>query len=574
MIIQVLKPEVAAKIAAGEVVERPASAVKELIENSLDAGATQVSVDVQRGGLETIRVVDNGVGIPSEEVESAFLRHSTSKITSAEDLAQIKTLGFRGEALPSIAAVAEVELVTRTAEEIAGTQVTVKHGSTTGQGPTSRPMGTTITVRRLFRNVPARLKFMKSPATENGRISGLVGRYSLAYPEVRFGVTIDGRPSFSSPGTGVLRDALASVYGPETAEAMLSVEGEMEGVGSVEGYVGPPAISRAQRGYITLFVNHRWFQSRRLTYAVDEAYQGLLMVGRHPIAMLDITMPLEDVDVNVHPAKSEVRFRWEGDVFTLVQRAVRRALVELSPVPAVKLQPGHKAESSPQSIPPRQPLGSDLLGWAKGPRTDSRDEQPALAITPMAALPILRVVGQVSNTYIVAEGPNGMYLIDQHTAHERVLFERAQRELQERGVQSQGMLSPATVEVTPMQEEVLKLRGDLMQQHGFAFETFGERSYILRSVPASLAERSPSQTFLDILDSLAEGDGDESWETRIASSIACHSAVRAGDTLEQDQMEELVRLLEGAKSPHTCPHGRPTMIHLSSTHLDKEFGRR
>ncbi len=574
MTIQVLKPEVAAKIAAGEVVERPASVVKGLIENSLDAGATQVSVEVQRGGLELIRVVDNGIGIPSEEVETAFLRHATSKVNSAQDLDRIQTLGFRGEALPSIVAVAQVELVTRTVEEVAGTRIAVQHSSLKGRGPASRPVGTTVTVRRLFRNVPARLKFMKSPAAENGRISSLVGRYSLAYPGVRFNLTIDGRSSFSSPGTGDLREALARVYGPDRAEAMLQIEWEVEGVGRVKGFVGPPAISRARRGYITLFVNHRWIQDRRLTYAVEEAYQGLLMVGRHPIAVLELTLPLEDVDVNVHPTKSEVRFRRERDVFALVQRTVREALVELSPIPAVKLERGPHTLASPQAPAGRQPLGSDLLGWAKGPRRDSGEEKLDSAITPMAALPILRVVGQVSNTYIVAVGPEGMYLIDQHTAHERVLFERVQREHQERGVQAQGMLSPATVELTPMQEEVLKTRMDLMQQYGFAVEPFGERSYILRAVPPSLAERSPPRAFLDILDALAEGEGDESWETRLASSIACHSAVRSGDTLDQGEMEELVRLLEGATNPHTCPHGRPTMIHLSSANLDREFGRR
>ena len=569
--IQVLTVEVAAKIAAGEVVERPVSVVKELIENSLDAGATQIVVEVGGGGLGLIRVVDNGAGIPADEVETAFLRHATSKITSAGDLDRIQTLGFRGEALPSIVAVSEVELVTCTSEEMAGTRITVNRGTVAGRESTSRPAGTTVTVQRLFQNVPARLKFMKSSAAENGRISNLVGRYSLAYPGVRFSLTMDGRPSFSSLGTGVLRDAMARVYSPETAEAMLEVKGETAGVGTVIGFVSPPAISRAQGRYVTFYVNHRWIQDRRLTYAVEEAYQGFLMVGRHPIAVLDVTLPLEEVDVNVHPTKNEVRFRREREVFALVQRSVRETLVELSPVSTVNVDPSPLL--SPASRP-RQPLASDLAGWAKGPRPDAVEEKHATSITPMSALPILRVVGQMSNTYIVAEGPDGMYLIDQHTAHERVLFERVQRQRQEKGVQPQGMLSPVTVELTPPQEEVLKPRETMLMQYGFVFEPFGERSYILRAVPASLAERSPERAFLDILDSLAESEGDRGWEMKIASSLACHSAVRAGDTLGQEEMEELVRLLEGAVNPHTCPHGRPTMVHLSSIHLEREFGRR
>ncbi|MFQ5873689.1 MAG: DNA mismatch repair endonuclease MutL [Dehalococcoidia bacterium] len=571
MSIQVLTTEVAAKIAAGEVVERPASVVKELMENSLDADATQISVEVRRGGLELIRVVDNGHGIAAEDVEKAFLRHATSKIASARDLDRIQTLGFRGEALPSIAAVSQVEKVTRVAEEVAGTRVEFRYGSAAGRESTSRPVGTTVSVRHLFQNVPARLKFVKSPATENGRISSLVSRFSLAYPSVRFNLIIDGRQTFSSPGTGVPRDTLARVYGPETAEAMQELESEVEGVGRVSGFVGPPATSRAQRRYITLFVNRRWVQDRRLSYAVEEAYQGLLMVGRYPIAVLDITLPVEDIDVNVHPTKSEVRLRRGHDVFSLVQRAVREALVELTPVPAVMPRP----VSVQSSLTPRsQPLGSDLAGWARGPSQAQAEEKSTPAVTPMKALPILRIVGQVSDTYIVTEGPDGMYLVDQHAAHERVLFERVERERRESRVQVQGMLSPATIELTPSQEEALKPREDLLREHGFSFEPFGERSYILRAVPASLSDRNPDRAFLDILDSLMEDEKEEDRDTRIATSIACHSAVRAGDTLEREEMEELVRLLEGTGNPHTCPHGRPTMIHLSSTILEKGFGRR
>ena len=572
MTIQVLSVDLAAKIAAGEVIERPASVVKELAENSLDAGATQISVEVERGGLDLVRLTDNGRGIPPDEVETAFLRHATSKLSSAEELDRIHTLGFRGEALPSIASVSLVEIVTRVEEGTAATRLELRHGRVTNKEPTGRPTGTTVSVSNLFQNVPARLKFIKAPSTENGRISGLVSRFSLAYPEVRFNLTLDGRQTFSSTGDGDLRVALSRVYGAETAEAMIKIERSEEGVGKATGFVGPPSVSRAQRRYVTLFVNRRWVQDRRLNYAIEEAYQGLLMVGRYPIAVLDLSIPAEEIDVNVHPAKSEVRFRRERDVFSLVQRAVREALVETSPVSTL-----HPSAATPtgSTHPPSRPLGSDLLGWARGPRNVQPEETPSPPpLPPAEVLPILRVVGQVSDTYIVTEGPDGMYLVDQHAAHERVLFERVQRERKDHTVHAQGMLDPSTVELTPSQEAALTPQADLLKDFGFNLEPFGPRSYILRAVPASLAGKEPGRAFLDIVDSLLDGSESDSWEVRIASSIACHSAVRAGDTLEREEMDKLVHMLEGAVNPHTCPHGRPTMIHLSSDSLEKGFGRR
>lgn len=578
MTIQVLSTDVAAKIAAGEVVERPASVVKELVENSLDAGATQITIEGERGGLGLVKVTDNGRGIASNDVETAFLRHATSKISSAEELGRIHTLGFRGEALPSIAAVSQVEMITRVEDELAATRLELRHGQVIRKETTSRPPGTSVSVRNLFQNVPARLKFMKSPSTENGRIGGLVSRFSLAYPAVRFALTIDGRQTFSSTGDGDLRVALSRVYGAETAEAMIEIDRSDNGVGEASGFVGPPDVSRAQRRYITLFVNRRWVQDRRLNYAIEEAYQGLLMVGRYPIAVVNLTIPAEDLDVNVHPTKSEVRFRKEREVFSLVQRSVREALVEMSPAPAIR--PSASAASSslvtPSHSPPfSQPLGSDLLGWARGPSRVQPEETPTPPPLPSTeVLPILRVVGQVSDTYIVTEGPDGMYLVDQHAAHERVLFERVQRERKDRTIHAQGMLAPETVELTPSQEEALIPQTDLLKEYGFDLEPFGERSYILRAVPASLADKRPVRAFLDIVDSLLDGNQNDSWESRIASSIACHSAVRAGDTLEREEMDRLVQMLEGAANPHTCPHGRPTMIHLSSDSLEKGFGRR
>ena len=335
MPIRVLPHEVAARIAAGEVVERPASAVKELVENALDAGATTVRVEVKAGGLDGVRVVDNGCGIPASDVASLFQRHATSKLTAAEDLQSIETLGFRGEALYSLAAVAMVSVLTRTPDSDAATFVEAANGRIIRQEPRGGPVGTTVAVEELFDQVPARKKFLRSPRSELSRVNAVITNYALAYPDVRFTLTADGRTPFTSPGGGDLREAAAAVYGREAAQAFLAVETpESNGIG-VTGLLSPPASTRANRSGITLFVNRRPVQSRALTFAVSEAYHGLLPSDRYPVAFLLIDVPPHDVDVNVHPTKAEVRFRREGDVFAALQKAVRETVIAVAPVPEI-----------------------------------------------------------------------------------------------------------------------------------------------------------------------------------------------------------------------------------------------
>ena len=337
MPIRVLASDVVSKIAAGEVVERPASVVKELVENSLDADATQISVEVRGGGVNLIRVIDNGTGIPPDEVTVAFQRYATSKIGDLGDLDAISSLGFRGEALPSIAAVAEVEVMTRTAEELAGIYLSLKNGVVVKTGKRASPQGTTVTVRHLFQNVPARLKFLKSNTTESSRISNLVSQYSLAFPEVRFSLFHDGRTALQTVGNGALRDVMVKVYGLETAGAMIAVG---EGNYPVWGFVSPPHLARSSRGHLSFFINRRWVQSGLLSRATEDAYRGLLMTGKHPIAVINISLPPKDIDVNVHPSKAEVKFRDEHDLFTTVQRSVRAALVKEMTVPQGHRHPG------------------------------------------------------------------------------------------------------------------------------------------------------------------------------------------------------------------------------------------
>ena len=571
MPIRVLSPQLAARIAAGEVVERPASVVKELVDNSLDAGATAVSVEIRGGGLELIRVVDNGSGIPAEEAKLAFLRFATSKLPLEGSLDAITTLGFRGEALPSIAAVSNVSLVTRPADQPAGTIVEVAGGEVVSAGPQGSPPGASIAVRNLFQNVPARLKFLKSASAESSRAQAVIQQFALAFPEVRFHLNVDGRDSFTAPGGGSLRDACAAVYGAKTARALLDVTSLDEDPGSVSvhGLISPPDVSRSSRSYISLLVNRRLIQSRALTYALEEAYQGFLMERRRPLAVIHLTIPHQEVDVNVHPAKLEVRFRQEREVFSKLQRAVRSALVAHAPVPTVRSGFTHSGPAAasyttpPQGLQARQALSLFAPEAWQAPQA-----------TPRQIAPTLRVLGQMQNLYVVAEGPEGMYLVDQHAAHERVLYEKVKSELGDTGLQAQGLLEPVVVEATPQQEEALEAYRAQWSRYGFDLEAFGQRSYLLRGLPAFLSDADPLEALLAVLEDMDMGKESGDWEERMARSIACHSAVRAGKTLQREEMEALLAQLEATGQPNTCPHGRPTMVHLSAAHLEREFGRR
>ncbi len=571
MPIRILAPEVVAQIAAGEVVERPASVVKELVENSLDAGASQITVETRGGGVDLIRVTDNGSGIPSGELELVCQRHATSKIASLEDLASISSLGFRGEALPSIAAVADVEIVTCAAGESTGSFLGLKDGQATDQGSRGHPQGTTVTVRYLFQKVPARLKFLKSLATENSHIANVASQYALAFPEVRFNLSIDGKSTLSTPGSGQLLDSIIGVYGPETARRMLEINSADDNwAGStatssttVTGMVGTPAISRANRNYLSFFVNRRWINSRLLAWAVEEAYHGLLMTGKHPVAVINVSLPPGEVDVNIHPAKSEGKFQNERLVFSAVQKAVRRALVSQAPVPGIEeIATVYTAPPRPGQ-PPRP-----LVPTAHHAVSPPPPPAPALPFS----LPALRILGQLASSYIVAEGPDGLYLIDQHAAHERIMFEKIKHQLSRREVEVQGLLEPATIEVSPRQDVMLRACCEELSDFGFSLEPFGDRTYLVRTVPAWLYRKDWAGALRELYDTPAGGSQDD-WPEKFAISLACHSAVRAGQVLSDDEMRELVRQLEQAALPNTCPHGRPTLIHLSTRQLEKEFGR-
>ena len=561
-------------------IERPASVVKELVENALDAGASRITVEVTGGGVASIRVTDDGCGIEAAELATAFERHATSKLIDDEDLLRILTLGFRGEALPSIAAVAEVEVVSRTATSDAAAALTIGPGRPPEIASKGAPAGTTVTARGLFGRQPARRAFLRSPASEGGAIARAVSHYALAYPEVRFQLIADGRQSLHTAGSGDLRDAAAAVYGLDVGSAMLDVTGE-PGPITVCGLAGPPQLSRSSRSYISLIVNRRWIQSRRLTFAVEGAYQGMLMVRRHPIAVIDVRVEPGAVDVNVHPTKAEVRFRDESAVFSAVQKAVRAALVTASPVTtgvgsAVRPEAGVPLNlEAPAWTPPL---------WERAIRREDEREREGAALavgvvpegarpTPAAALPALRVIGQFAGVYIIAEGPEGMYLIDQHAAHERVLYERFCAERAARRPDVQGLLEPLALDLTPEQRALVAAEEEALADHGFEIEPFGDGAYLWRSVPSSLAGGDLREGLVRFLDVMAEEDGGDRRD-RVAMSLACHGAIRAGKTLTPEEMRELVRSLEESEAPHTCPHGRPTMVHVSAEMLARGFGRR
>ncbi|MBN1640139.1 MAG: DNA mismatch repair endonuclease MutL [Anaerolineae bacterium] len=592
MPIRILADEVAAKIAAGEVIERPASVVKELIENAIDAGASSIHIEVRQGGRRLMRVADEGSGIPADEVELAFARHATSKLQSVEDLTHIATLGFRGEALASIAAVSQVTLLTCADGEAVGTRLRVEGSRVTRREPCGHPRGTTVTVENLFYNVPARLKFLRTDATERKHIDNLVVRYAMAYPGLRFVLENDGRLTFRSPGSGSLRDVLIEVYGLDVAGSMIevrSVEASERSAINVSGFVSPPSAHRSNRDHMTLFCNGRWVQDRSLTFAIDQAYHTLIPDGRHPLAVIEVDLPPDQVDVNVHPTKAEVKFQRRNVVFRAVQRAVREALIAQAPIPEVSrhgatwgqdgwqerhgvLVGAGTAQAAMDLIPPRE--GEPSAGWTAdalsrpGDRGTWEDEG--------AKMPPLRVLGQLAQTYVIAEGPEGMYLIDQHAAHERVLYEQLLAQQANAAVPAQSLLEPLTVELTPGQGEELELWLDALHRLGFEVEPFGGTTVLLRAVPSILARTDVRETFAGILNDLASGEDPLAQEkdARAAAAACKRGAVKAGQTLSQQEMRSLIAQLEGTRSPRTCPHGRPTMILLSQMWMEREFGRR
>ena len=547
--IQRLAQDVADAIAAGEVIERPASVVKELVENALDADARRITIDVRGAGRTSIRISDDGAGIAAGELELAFTRHATSKVSSLTDLLAISSLGFRGEALASIAAVADVECSS------GGARIHLRAGEVIDQGAGPLLPGAVIEVRDLFANVPARLKFLKSDATEVAAIRDVVIAAALLHPHVRFQLTIDGRSSLTTAGDGDRRRASAALHGGAVATEML----EIVGMPLVTGLVSQPRVSRGSRDWIVLAVNRRPITSRSLVYALEECYQGRLERGRHPVAVLDIGIDPELVDVNVHPAKREVRFREEAAVFSAVQRAVRAALGGSEPF--FYRAPAHATTSD-----------HVLTTVASVRETSIALAIEQLVTAPAAAAIKLRPLGQAGPGYIVAEGPEGLVLVDQHAAHERVLYNRLLVRLHEGRGMSQQLLIPAAVDVEPaLMAAAIDHRAELGAL-GLELEEFGPRSLRVTAVPAEMPASRATSAVQESLAALAESRADGAIE-QAAAALACHSAVRFGDLLDTAEQRRLLDDLEAADDSVTCPHGRPTRLLVTWQDLTRHFRR-
>lgn len=589
MPIHILPADIASQIAAGEVVERPASVVKELLENSIDAKADNIRIEIQDAGRRLIEVLDNGIGIPNGELALAVERHATSKLQDAEDLFNIHTLGFRGEALASIGSVSRLTITSRTAGSETGARLQVEGGRNTKVSTVGSPVGTVVQVENLFYNVPARLKFLKHQTTERRHIDQLVALYATAYPNVRFYLSQEDRVAIQTSGNGDRREVLGILYGPDVARQLLEVITEDSGM-HIFGFVSPASLTRSNRREMNFFVNGRPVQDTSLSAALLKAYHTMLMVGRYPLAALFIEIPADLVDVNVHPTKAEIRFREPERVFSGVQRAVRRALLAHTPIPTLADPlpwPTHarrkEADFPWQNQDNRDNFikQADFSDKASPGVINSQPEQAGtapLSVQPgsqEARVPILRLIGQIANTYLIAEGPDGLYLIDQHAAHERILYEKMTA-MEKQPLGSQAFLQPVVVELPSAGARLVDVHISLLSELGFQIESFGPNTYLVRAVPSILKNSDPAAILRVLVEDFEEDETPlgSFLEARLIARICKRAAIKAGQTLSAKEQETLLMDLENCQSPRTCPHGRPTMIHLSVDLLERQFGRR
>ena len=666
--IRLLDSKTINKIAAGEVVESPKSVVKELTENAIDAGASNVTVEIKEGGISYIRVSDNGSGIPKEQVKSAFLRHATSKMTQIEDLEHIFTLGFRGEALASIAAVAQVEMLTKTREEKTGTRILISAGEIEVMEDAVCREGTSITVKNLFYNVPARRKFLKKPATESGYVSDLINKIALGHPEVAIQYINNGNTVLHTAGNNDPKTAVFYVYGKDAANNMLPISYK-KGEYAVSGLIGRPELCRANRNYENLFINGRFIKNAVVSSAVEDAYKTKLIIGKFPVFVLNLEVEPALVDVNVHPAKLEVRFKNDDEVYEFFYHAVSKALQETVLIPKAVLEKKPK-EKQPQpeqqtlmeipkktempekaaAIPTEKPterpnMEAVILSKEEKAQLDIPKMEKPLETRPTAmtggrsvdellkrkpsgfsveqkAVPYLKkepvkqetaktelpkaepvkteppgqveitlpkaekqeekkpffhdykIIGQVFRTYWIVEQGECLYLIDQHAAHERILYEELMNKFKEEKVVSQRMLTPLMLNLTPMETEVLRNNKELLESFGFELEDFGGR-YALRSTPYLLQNPTGMGFFTDILDRLAEERIGNVYDTKIlaVATMACKAAVKGHDVLSVREAEALIHQLLKLEHPFTCPHGRPTIVELTKYEMEKMFKR-
>ncbi len=636
--IQLLDQITIDKIAAGEVIERPASIVKELAENAIDAGATAIIIEIKEGGIAFIRITDNGCGIEREDVASAFLRHSTSKIRSADDLEDIGSLGFRGEALSSIAAVSQVEVVTRTKGEICGSAYRIEGGKEISLSEIGAPDGTTFLVRQLFYNTPARRKFLKTPVTEASHIAEVVVRLSLSHPEISFQFINNGQVKIHTSGNGNLKDVIYHIYGREIAGHLLEVDRSLCGI-QVFGYVGEPVISRGNRNFENYFINARYIKNNIISKAIEDAYRDFTMQHKYPFTVLHLKMEGRELDVNVHPAKMEVRFKNQQEVYNAVCEIIRGTLQEAELIPKVSFPqttkddkkqsaicdetikkqseydekqstvgnnasrdldyfmkkmrervaayhrqnpPGYvKSEDKSPSAPVWADKIQETLSYpgASGDKKDKSSRQLHLfedQLLTKEAAPEHQLIGQIFDTFWLVEFKDNLYIIDQHAAHERVLYEKTLREMQNRTHTSQYVNPPIILELSMQEAELLETYMEHFTKIGFEIESFGQEAYAVRAVPGNLFSIAKKDLLTEMIDSLADeiytGLAPNLVDEKIAS-MSCKAAVKGNMKLSMTEAKALIKELLSLDNPYHCPHGRPTIIAVSRRELEKRFKR-
>jgi len=646
--IQVLDQITIDKIAAGEVIERPASIVKELVENAIDAGSTAVTVEIKEGGISFIRITDNGCGIPKEEVPLAFLRHSTSKIRSVDDLTTVATLGFRGEALSSIGAIAQVELITKQRDSMLGTRYQIEGGIEKSLEDAGARDGSTFLIRNIFYNTPARRKFLKTAMTEAGHVNELMIRLALSHPEVSFEFINNGQTKLHTSGNGKLKDTIYSLFGREIAMNLLPVEAEYSGL-KVTGFVGKPLISRGNRNYENYFINGRYVKSNIIAKAIEDGYKEFIMQHKYPFTVLHFEVNGSDIDVNVHPTKMELRFSNQQQVYNFVFDAIKDAFVEKELIPKVELPEAKLPVSTPATKPMVQTQEKNLdyfmekmkervasyhnqtsqaevkdvsdvhrgkeqidriretINYGKSLDAKPVEPQPDLVArtqvvdnskvdlnkreTPIVAEQLNlfgeklltkeavqehKIIGQLFDTYWIVEFHEQLYIIDQHAAHERVLYEKTLKGMQTREFTSQYLSPPIILNLTMQEEEVLKAHIDNFVNIGFEIETFGGSSYAVRAVPDNLFSIAKKDLLIEMLDSLVEGISSSVAPDLIAEKVAsmsCKAAVKGNSRLSRAEVEVLIGELLKLDNPYHCPHGRPTIISMTKRELEKKFKR-
>ena len=620
--IQVLDKQTIDKIAAGEVVERPSSVVKELVENSLDAGATHVTVEIKEGGISYIRITDNGCGIDSSQIQKAFLRHSTSKIRQADDLTKIYSLGFRGEALSSIAAVSQVELITKTKDEFMGSRFVIEGGIAGAQEEIGAPNGTSFIIRNLFYNTPVRKKFLKTPQTEAAYITGIMEKYALCRPDVSFKVIVNGQVKLQSPGNGQLEDAVYRVFGREIIGDLLPIHltaGETE----VHGFIAKPVVSRGNRNFEHFFINGRYITSNFLSKCVEEAYKSFVMQHKFPFVLLNISMNPAEVDVNVHPTKMEVRFSNEPELYDLLTRGIHDVLTQKELIPTFFLdEPSKSTEIIPPTEHKPEPFERNKIDKIRsfvretspyqvqyGNRTIN--ERPAVSKTKESSPVIMdfkeelkkevlqntvqvrlfdeekpallkeeskpshRIIGQVFKTYWLVEFHDSMYIIDQHAAHERVLYERTMKDIKNKELSSQNMSPPLVLTLTDLEWTYLEKYKEQFENIGYSFEEFGGQDVIVNTVPYNMFGIRDKDLFLGMLDDLKDFKGNETPDIVLekVAMMSCKAAVKGNQQLSEREAMQLIDDLLTLENPYHCPHGRPTIIEMSKYEMERKFKR-